>query len=78
MKSLIPTGIIPDKPCPKCGGALRVITKVKNPYSEYTERPQFVGCTQYPRCNYVNIVTPEVAEAMVKQAQAFEALPAEF
>lgn len=74
--TLSPTGQIPDSQCPRCGSPLLVVTKTKN--CHYTQHPQFVGCTTYPACGHLSLVTTEIKAKMIEKAKAFELEPALF
>ena len=60
--TLCPTGEIPESKCPRCSAPLMVITK-KN-FQYFTAHPQFIGCTAYPECGFVAILTDEVRAKM--------------
>lgn len=72
---MIPSGVIPESTCPRCGAPLAVVNKRM---AYFGQAPQFVGCTMYPQCGHARTVTPDDRAAMEKVQAERDAMPAEF
>lgn len=68
---------IPGARCPRCNNQLVVKTKAVR-HRKDSARLQFVGCSDYPRCDYRRPLIDADEQAVRAAAEKFAAEPQEF